>query len=335
MNDGALDSLLATLQPAAPAQAPVADSAVVAAAPAPASEPAPAAAPISAPPAPAQPAQATVLPQAPVAPPIPAPEPAPSLHPMAQKISEMLTAGATQDAVRRFVEVQTTDPARLSDMDAVRFNYQNKYPFLAPEEVDAKIMQEVGLDPTGADQPDARQSAALKIAANNARAEINAQKVDVSAAATVPAPQAQTAPSTPVVNPAVVEGWTKVLEAAASTFSNLSIKAEVPDVGSYAHQFQFSPEAVTFATTEMQKLAVQQELPFTQESLGRLQGIAQKLMVAHDFDRIVASVAKDAFESGRTSVAARVAGSPTVAAPITAPVAGAAQPKPARLPLVG
>lgn len=338
MEIGALNELLATLQPAAPAPSPTANPAVAAADPAPASEPAPAAAPIQSPQAPVAAVPAVPLaPQASISAPEPViPEPAaPALHPMAQRISEMLASGESHEAVRRFVEVQTVDTTRLSDMDAVRFNFQNKYPFLAPAEVDAKIIQEIGIDPTGVDAPDARQSAALKIAANQARAEINSQKVNVSpqaAAAPVSQVPAQT---TPVVNPAVEQGWMKVLEAATPTFANLPIKAEVPEIGAYAHDFQFSTEAVAFARAEVQKLAVQNNMPFDQASLGRLQGIAQKLMIAHDFQSIVASVAKDAYESGRTSVAARVAGSPTVAAPTTAPVAGAAAPKPARLPLVG
>lgn len=338
MEIGALNELLATLQPAAPAPAPAVDPAVAAAAPAPASEPAPAAAPIQAPQVPVQ--AVPLVPQAPISAPEPViPEPTvPALHPMAQRISEMLASGESPEAVRRFVEVQTIDTTRLSDMDAVRFNFQNKYPFLAPAEVDAKIIQEIGIDPTGVDAPDAGQSAALKIAANQARTEINSQKVNASApAVTAPVSQVPATQTTPVVNanPAVEQGWMKVLEAATPTFANLPIKAEVPEIGAYAHDFQFSPEAVAFARAEVQKLAVQNNMPFDQASLGRLQGIAQKLMIAHDFQSIVASVAKDAYESGRTSVAARVAGSPTVAAPITAPVAGSAAPKPVRLPLVG
>ena len=230
-------------------------------------------------------------------------EPQPTFaNQLSAKVNELIAAGKPMADVVSFIQLQNIEPSSLDDIGAIRTEYSLKYPSLPPDQIDALISRQVA-DPSSEDKGDI---AFISVRAKEARAFIESQKVSTDIKIEDPSAKAVRLADESARAAVLQQNWPKVLTSDASVGKQgMTMDLEG---GKYSFDFEIPKDTLETAIAEVTKMAVAQKMDFTPENQKYLAETARKLAVMQNIDTLMAAVAKDAFDSGRSAALSQISG---------------------------
>lgn len=236
---------------------------------------------------------------------------------LTRKLAEMAKSGASLAERKAFLEIQSLEPDKMAAIDAIKAAVALKHPNFTPEEQEAYIEQELGIDQSRISEP----SVSMKVKLEQGKAVEAIRQAQVQVAS---AQGAQlTAPDKAQIE-RVSGGWKDVLSKSEST-RGFAARLEGNGVNPFEFQYKYTDAAQQQAREHVASLFAANGMTFTRENAEA--AIEQFHMFARalDFNEIVKSAQHDAWARATQAAMARMQGMGTPPAPAMAPPIAAPQ----------
>lgn len=200
----------------------------------------------------------------------------PFASPVARKINEMLSVGATTNEIENFVRLQNVDVAKLEPLEAIRMAVKAENPEFDSALVDAVIAEDYGLgNYIEGEQPTALDKARLIKAQKQAVEKINSMKV----LSETPASVAQAAQQTVVQQQKQQAYQTVTKSILGESKIDLNIDGDVI-------QFPIPQAFQTVLEQQLLQLGMQGQWSLDEQGAAAAKEMARAMVVASHFDAI-------------------------------------------------
>lgn len=228
------------------------------------------------------------------------------ITPLAKKVNEFVAAGKPVESIMEFLRIQQLDVQAMSPVEAIKAEYQQKYPALSGEQIEAYLIEQNLISTEDVTPP--AMVARQMVAAGSAKEYLASLKVASENSTPGAVVQQQQ-----IARQANIEQWRAVQPPAMLVESVVE--------GDYSAQYQLSPEAVAHGYQSAMAWAAAEGLDVNPSSKQTFEKIVSHFAMAHDAKAMLAFVAKDAYAKG--VLAARQ----SVTAPPPPPVVPGAAPE--------
>lgn len=245
--------------------------------------------------------------------------------------NEFFSKGGTIDEFYGFLEVKKLDPEKMNPVDLVRYDYQNKYKGMTPQEIDSLIKRDVGnWEPTktadGEIQPDPAVLADLKRRGFEAASKIKEQQAKLSTPA-----EAIRTKEAELRNQQIQTSMQSLVAFSVKDTTKIPISIKEKDKEVFAFEFelpqgfqQLAQQAVTPIAIEGFKkgeLSINQA-EFEAKTAPVLRDMAQKIAWLNYGPQIVEVAVRDAIAKTREAMARENAGMQVKSGYNSSPVEG-------------
>ena len=232
----------------------------------------------------------------------------PFANPLSEKINEAFRSGADLNTVERMIYLNKIDLQSVGDMEAIKIAKGLEKPGFTSEELDVLIERELGFDPADYDADNARHRVALRELSERAKSVIQDQRVNFDN----PEEKAKME-AISQQNARVVDAWGKTVlpSIAQATKVPISVKDEANGID-YAFEFQPPADAMqqamqaTMQTIQSNPAA----FPLNQATAGEVQQLVKGFLMMFHGDKIMESIARDAYAKATLELKTKMAGAP-------------------------